>query len=201
MAAHVRRTSEQVYGPHGVSLRRRLLAYRQMRLRVFQVVRATSFLSSRRRFQFEIVRPSAALVDKISGQFKVLWIIGRTIQFHKGEFHFRMPRIAVLLPWIWAENARDAVREPTGDREDLLVARCRVVCGRRLDQVACAVQFMVVAQVGPARVRAGDDKVGIQIAIWSLLSCKQINNRVRFSLQVRIAFGGKNIANRLQPFV
>lgn len=70
---------------------------------------------------------------------------------------------------------------------------------RALDLVTSAVQLVPVAQVLPAHLRLGVDKVGVQIAIRLLCADHLIHHLVNKRCQLRIGGGGKRIAGCLDP--
>ena len=110
-----------------------------------------------------------------------------------------MARIAPALVRSGAELRRRTVGEAARRPEELILPRSLPVGHGGLNEVAHAVELVVVPEVGEGPVHAVDDVVGIQVAALVLGGADQVNGLVRRPLQLRVRVLGEGVGRGLDP--
>ena len=160
----------EVHGAHGVADDLALLAHRLVRLAVFvglldEVGRVAAVAD---RFLGEVVRLLAALVDEELGEVEIALLAGDAGELDQRQFDLLVAAVAAELAFAGAEDRVDVVGIAAHDVEQLALAGGLEVGDRRLDQVAGAVELVVVAQVGPAAAGLDALEPGVEIAVLVL---------------------------------
>ena len=110
-----------------------------------------------------------------------------------------MPRIAVLLVGTGTQDAGDVVDIFLHDVEQAPVAGRHEIGDGAFQHVPGAIEFVVVAQVGPALVDLAPDVPAIEVAVGKLGLGQLLSDRVDLALDRRIAAVEERVACRLDP--
>ena len=93
------------------------------------------------------------------------------------------------------------VGEAPRDVQQSVPAGRAIVRDRGLEQVAGAVELVVVAQIGPAPVGADDLVERIQVPVGSLGTREQVDHLVDVAADGRVVLLGEHVRRGLQPLV
>ena len=156
-------------------------------------------LTARACFNIEVVRLLAAFVDEVPCEIAVTLFVGRAMELDQREFNFFVTAVATFLAFLPAEHGRDVIGVPAHHVQELAFAGGFVVGNRALDQMACAIEFMPVAQIGPAFGRSDGGEVGVQVAVRLLGFGDQLNHAIHKLLEVSIAMVDETVGDRLDP--
>ena len=124
---------------------------------------------------------TATVLDEEAGQLQVAFLAGGSPQLDKRQLNLRMSGIAHALGR--SEDRVDVIGQLGRHGEKVGLARGMEMSHSRLDHVPRAVQFMIVAQVGPAPAWFLDDIVTVQITIGQLRCRKLGDDLVEASLE------------------
>ena len=142
----------------------------------------------------------AAFVDEIFCQIQIFLISSRFRKFYEGEFNFLMARIAMLLVWPGAEDGGDVVGIAAEDVHHFPFACSLIIGDGGFDQMACAIEFMPVAEVCPSFFWFNGDKMRIQIAVWLLRLFHPVDQFVHHGFHFRVWKLRKRITDRFNQF-
>jgi hypothetical protein len=132
-----------------------------------------------------------SLIEEERRQVEMAPLAGLAVQLDQRHLDLRMA-VRRGAP-VWPEHGVDAVDEPPGDGQQLVVADSAPVGDRRLDQMAGAVELVAVGEVGPAASRLGDRVVGVDVAIVALAAA---TSSINVSLLARSrSLGARAISN------
>jgi hypothetical protein len=143
-----------------------MLAHRGVRLAVFvgllnEIGRIATVAD---RFFGKEMRFHASFVDEELAEIEIFLLSGHTGELDQCELDFLVATIAAKLAFAPTEGLCQVVGIAAHDVEQLALA-CRLeVSHRGFDQVAGAVEFVMIAQVGPAAVRLDALEPGVQVA-------------------------------------
>ena len=142
-----------------------------------------------------------AFLDEEAGELEVAGFAGDPPEFNEGEFDFRMTGIAEAFAGGFAENGINAIGKADGDVEQGSFAGGLVMRDGSLEQVAGAVEFVPVAEVGPALVRGIDLEMGVQVAVRLLGGGDFGDDRVQATVERGVGIGRERIRSGFQSFV
>ena len=148
---------QQVGRPHGVSLDVPVIADRHVILPVRSVVLIQGGMV------FGREELAAAVFDEEAGQLQIAFLASGSPELDERQLDLRMSGIAHALAR--SEDRVDVIGELGRHGEEVGLARGAEVGHGRLDHVPRAVQFVVVAQVGPAPAWLLDDVIAVKITI------------------------------------
>jgi hypothetical protein len=184
----------QVGGPDGVALDVAMVADRNVVLPVgalVPVLRGAVLLGE---------ELPAAILDEEPGQLEVPAFAGDPRQLHERQFDLRMPRIAHPLRRR-TEHRIDLVGETPGDGEEIGLAGRLEVGHGRLEHVARAVQFVVVAEVHPAFAGFLHGVIAVQVSVLVLRRREDRDDLVQLPVQLRVRVRGQRVGRRFQGLV
>ena len=204
-SCHVGGSGVEVGGADGVAERFLLFRDRLVGLIVGVVllawlVVAAVLLSTTAVFKLEVERLLAALAHEVFGEVGVALFAGGFGQFDECHFGDFVAGIAMQLAIVEAESGIDVIGETAGRVEQLALAGGLVVGNRAFGQVAEAVQFMMVLQVGEVPVHAVEDVVGVEVAVVELRRADDVDGGVGGRLEFGVRMMGQRVADRFDPF-
>ncbi len=141
----------------------------------------------------------AALVNEVARKLKHYGIAGRVVHAHQCQLDLLMSGIAVQLALVRTQHAVYVIRHARHYVKQRLFAGRLVVRARGLHHVTRAVQFVIVAQVGPALAGLLDNVVCVQIAVGLLCAAYKRDCLVAGLFQLFIRAQHERIRRRLQP--
>ena len=149
----------------------------------------------------KIIGTSAPLIHEEIAQIQILFLSGGLIEPHQRHLRNLMSRISLAFSLLRSKIIVYVIRKPFRRIEKLILARSLIIRHRPLSQMAKAVQFMMVSEVGEDLVFPVDDVVGIQISVLLLGRADNIYGIVRPFFQFRVWMLRQRICHRLHPFI
>ncbi len=148
---------EKVHGPHSMAFHSVLLPHGQVGLAV-RIVKAigSRIFPPGFRLCVKIVGLLPPFLDEKLREFQVRGVIGDPVQLEQSQFNLFVPGVAPLLALSWAEDFPDVIYHPAHDLQQLVFPRRLVIRHSSFNKVPCAIQFMVVPEVGPAALKTCD---------------------------------------------
>ena len=206
-SGHVRQTGVEVAGAHGMAYGFVLFGGRLVRLvigvpvgvRVGFVVGVGVALCVLVCLNIEDVRLPAALGHEIFGQIKVPLFAGDLVQPHQSHLGNLVTGVTTQLARLATEALVYVIGETAGGLEQLVFAGALVVGHRTFNEVAEAVQFVMVTQIGERAIHAVQDVVGVQIAVVELGGTHDVDSLVGGLFQCGVRVMGEGIADCLHP--
>ncbi len=111
-----------------------------------------------------------------------------------------MPRIAVLLVGTGPQDGGDVIDIFLHDVEQAAVAGRHEIGDGAFQHVAGAIEFVVVAQIGPALVDLAPDVPAIAVAVGKLRLGELLGDLIDLRLDLRVAAVKERVACGLDPF-
>ena len=142
----------------------------------------------------------AAVLDEEAGEIEVALIAGSAPELDQGQLDLRVPGIAQA----FGRRAKDRINVvgvASGDVEEVGLAGGLVMRDGGLEHVPGAIEFVAVAEVGPALARFLDGVVAVEVAVRLLRRRHDGDDVVQLLLQRRVGMGGKGIGRCFERFV
>ncbi len=117
------------------------------------------------RFFGEVVGLLAALVDEELREIEVTAFARDAGQLDEGELDFLVAAVAAALAFAGAEDGVDVVGIAAHDVEELALSGGLEIGDGALDQVAGAIELVVIAEVGPAAAGLDALEPGVEVAV------------------------------------
>ena len=150
-------------------------------------------------FDIKVVGLLATFVDEVPGEIEIALILSRAVELDQCELNFLVAAVAALLAFLGTEHGGDVVGVPAHHVEELAFACGVVVSHGTLDEVARAIEFMPVAQIGPAFGRGDDSEMGVQVAVRLLGFGDQLDHTIDKLFQIGIAMVDEAVGDGLDP--
>ena len=206
-SGHVRQTGVEVAGAHGMAYGFVLFGDRLVRLvigvpvgvRVGFVVGVGVALCVLVCLNIEDVRLPAALGHEIFGQIKVPLFAGDLVQPHQSHLGNLVTGVTTQLARLATEALVYVIGETAGGLEQLVFAGALVVGHRTFNEVAEAVQFVMVTQIGERAIHVVQNVAGVQIAVVELGGTHDVDGLVGGLFQCGVRVMGEGIADCLHP--
>ncbi len=143
------------------------------------------------------MRLGAALVDEELRKVEILLLARHARKLDERELDLLMAAITRDLPFAAPEDRDHVVRKAAHDVEKLALAGRLVIGDGSLDQMAGAIELVVVAQIGPAPVGLHALEPGIEISVLVLQLLVHVDDPVGARLEFRIGAAVERIGDRL----
>ena len=140
----------------------------------------------------------STLLDKEGGKIEVFFVRCGIVQTDEGELDLRVPAGGECRIFFDVKALVNVVRIADHRRIQLFVHARLVQGDRRLDEVSCAIQF-VLGTLFKNVFRLVHLKVTVEIPAGKLIGTDVRDRFVRPLFQLRILFFGENVRNRFQP--
>ena len=148
----------------------------------------------------EIEGTCSPLIDKVGRQVQIPLDSGGLIQADQSHLGDLMARIAVQLIVGRSEGRGHIVGEPLGRMQKLGLARALVIGDGAFNQMAQAVELMMILEIGEVPVHPVEDVVGIQVSAVQLGRTDDVDGPVGQPLQLGIRMMRQRVPHGLHPF-
>ena len=146
------------------------------------------------------MRLRAAFLNKVFHQIEIAWLLRDVVQPHQRQLDFRVARIAVQLVFARAKHAVDMIRQPAHHVQQAALSGSLEIRHTRFNHMSGAVQFVALGQIGPALGRCFHREIGIEIAIFTLRRCDQLDHLVGGFFQFSIRLLAQRPRHGFEPF-
>ncbi len=136
--------------------------------------------------EVEEVRLPAALVHEELGELEIVFPLCDPRQLDERQLDLLVPVIAVHLSLAGAEHGGDVIDIAAHDVEQLPLAGGLEVGHRPFDQMSGRVEFVRIAQVGPAQARLDPLEPAVEVAVGLLQLAVEFDDRIDLGLELRI---------------
>ena len=163
------------------------------------LVVATVLFGTAAIFECKVQWLLSTLPYEVFGQVGVTGLAGYRSQLHQRHLSDLMARIAVQPAFFHAKSGIDVIGETAGGLEQLVFAGALVVGHRTFNEVAEAVQFVMVTQIGERAIHVVQNVAGVQIAVVELGGTHDVDGLVGGLFQCGVRVMGEGIADCLHP--